>query len=508
MRIGNILNKLKGAMQTMRDGKEFDKAVWEQNALSSEMETAIDLWGRMYRDEAPWLKKAAPGDPAAVSSLGLPSFIASEKARMAVLELKTKISDPNVADKSGDMEHAVRAAYLDEQYQTLQKDIRRQLEYGIAKGGLVIKPYVQESGESYVFGFDYVQADDFKPIAFDASGNMTEAVFFQRKAEKNIVYTKAERHILEGNTVTVQNKAYKLTKQTGSKANGGMGTEIPLSTVAEWSALEPETTITGVDRLLFAYFKMPDANTVDEYSPLGVSGYSRAVDLIRKADEQYSRLLWEFEGGEMAVDVDRDALKFTEAPDGRYHTMLPRSQERLFRRVDLNSEDSYHVFAPPLRDASYLNGLQSILMRIEDVCALSRGTLVDVSAEARTATELKILKQRSYAANADIQAALESALRDVVYIMDVYCDLYKIQPKGEYEVSFEWDDSILVDVDTELSHRIILMQNGICGKVETRMWYTGETREQAEQALREIFEEDRRFALENVEEEAGGEMFD
>ena len=80
-------------------------------------------------------------------------------------------------------------------------------------------------------------------------------------------------------------------------------------------------------------------------------------------------------------------------------------------------------------------------------------------------------------------------VRMLLYAADVYCTLYQITPEGKYEVSFEWDDSILVDVETELNKRITLMQNGITSKLENRMWYFGETEDQARQALAKIQEE-------------------
>jgi hypothetical protein len=73
--------------------------------------------------------------------------------------------------------------------------------------------------------------------------------------------------------------------------------------------------------------------------------------------------------------------------------------------------------------------------------------------------------------------------------MNVYADLYSITPPGEWDVSFEWDDSIIVDVDTELEKRILLMQNGLASKVENRMWYFGETERQALEALAKIDKE-------------------
>ena len=165
-------------------------------------------------------------------------------------------------------------------------------------------------------------------------------------------------------------------------------------------------------------------------------------------------------------------------------------QERLYRKIDLgSSSDTYQPFAPSLRDTNYINGLNTVLMRIEDTCGISRGTLSDAADVARTATELRILKQRSYQTNQDIQKAIEAALRDTIYIMNVYADLYNITPKGDYDVSFEWDDSIMVDAGEELEKRMLLMQNGLASKVEIRMWYFGETERQAREVLAQIEQE-------------------
>ena len=85
---------------------------------------------------------------------------------------------------------------------------------------------------------------------------------------------------------------------------------------------------------------------------------------------------------------------------------------------------------------------------------------------------------------------MQNTLEDVIYIMNTYCDLYEITPPGEYDVNFEWDDSLIVDTDAELEKRIVLQQNGIVSKVENRMWYFGETERQAQEALIKIAKEE------------------
>lgn len=574
----HIWNKIKEIVQSMLPKKSIENVLHITPCVSDRMADAIQLWSDMYEGNSPWIKEPTYADPVRIVSLGLPALIASEKARMVTLEMKSEISVPmkqvdissttsqeskvtsgedvpksdmTIANNSsvGEISPSTafktksdfvptgpteRAEFLKKEYKKLQKQIRRQLEYGIAKGGLVIKPYIvmydtkvedsvndtTDSGASNhlkynksldkaEIEFDFIQADRFFPLSFDANGKVIEAAFIQTKVDKakERVYIRLEYHKLDKRTVTVRNLAFESTDMNLANSNNiksasNLGAPIKLTDVPEWASLQPVTVIEGVDRLLFAYFKMPEANTVDPYSPLGVSGYSRVIQLIKDADMQYSRLLWEFEGGEMAIDVDRDALQFVTDPKGEGYSVLPEKQRRLFRKVDLNNEETYNVFAPPLRDTSLIKGLNTIFMRIEDATGLSRGTLSDVTQqEAKTATELKILKQRSFATNADIQMSLQEALEDTVYVMDVYCTLYDVTPDGEYEVSFEWDDSIIVDSESELSKRITLMQNGLASKLETRMWYFGETENQARTALQQIDEEARQAMEQNAQAE-------
>lgn len=541
----NLVIKLKELIRTMIGSRTIQNELHVSYAISPKMETAIQTWTDLYMNKAEWLHEPDDQNPVRIVSLGLPALIASEKARTALLELESEITAPTeevevpnpdynevtpnmgMEANSDDIESEeqpmmppiptqpetiteertvgdpARAEYLESQYKKLKKQLRKQIEYGIAKGGLVIKPYVVMNTSNNSEGvdsditptvdieYDFIQADAFYPLAFDASGKITEAAFIQSKVEKNQVYRRLEYHKWENNVVTVINKAYRSNNIKGDDINSGdLGEEISLKEVPEWKDLDEKAVIKNVVKPLFAYFRMPEANTIDTSSPLGVSGFSRAVNLIRDADMQYSRLLWEYEAGEMAIDIDRDALREETDATGNSRTKMGHLQDRLYRKLDLGSDsDTYYPFTPSLRDTNYVQGLNTILMRIEDVCGISRGTLSDSADVARTATELKILKQRSYQTNADIQQAIEDALRDVIYVMNVYATLYEITPEGEYEVSFEWDDSIMVDINEEINKRITLMQNGLTSKLENRMWYFGETEQQAREALAKINEE-------------------
>lgn len=469
-----LLNWLKGVVKRMISPTDIANIFNINPAISSTMRDSIEKWASMYRNEPSWKSDT-------VQTLGIPAMIASEKARMATLEMQVKIT--------GDSD---RGQFLKKQFEDkFLPKIRESLEYGIALGGFVTKPYVVNGPNGYEIEFSFVNAEHFYPLSFSPTGKITEAAFVDRILSKDVVYSKLEHHkLLPDNKVQVSNFAYKKDSTSGVYAPNDteLGTPIPLSEVPEWANLAPTVTLDGMNTLLFAYFKMPQANHIDLDSPLGVSGFSRAEDLIKDADKQYSNLLWEFEGGQMAVDVDRTAFNIFKTKDGKEHYELPKLQDRLFRRnLDLGDDNFYNVFAPQLRDSSILNGLNSILKHIEDVCELSRGTISMVEfTEARTATELKIVKQRSYAANRDVQKELERVMQKVFYIMETYCDLYSIVPAGKYEVAYSWDDSIIVDKDAERQIDLLDVQAGLLSKVEYRMKWLGETEAQAEEVLAKI----------------------
>lgn len=457
-----LLDSIRQVVRKIFPKKSIQEAMNIDIPINDEMIRAIDLWGKMYEDKAPWLDEN-------IKSLNLASAIASELARLTTLELKSEIT--GTKDKYGKATSNKRAEYLNKQYQNVIKDIRRTTEYAAAKGGLIFKPYID--GES--IAVDYVQADEFLPVKFDSSGNIIAVIFTERLRKGNKTYTRLEYHDLLNEGYYISNTAY-----ANESGDDTLGYQVPLTEVDEWADLEPEALITDIERPLFSYFKMPIANTIDTRSPLGVSVYARAVNLIKEADRQYSRILWEYEGSELAIDVDITLLdKNNELPEGK---------KRIFRKLDTGEDGFYEPFSPNIRDESLFNGLNKLLQRIEFACGVAYGTLSDVQLVEKTAEEIKTSKQRSYSTVVDIQKNLEIALTDLVYAMDIWTTLGDLAPKGGYEISFEFDDSLVVDAQSE---QAILLQEVASGLIKPEMYLMrryGVTEEQAREMLPSVNE--------------------
>jgi A118 family predicted phage portal protein len=447
-----ILIWIREVLNKMINTSSVKSALHVDVAITPLMVDALQLWSLMYVNQAPWLNDD-------IKSLQLPAAIAAEISRAVTIEMDFEISG------------SPRADYLYEQMEIATKNIRQMVEFGIAKGGLMIKPYVK--GEYLCV--DFVQADQFYPITFDASGKITSCVFSDVVQRGRDYYTRLEYHAMNNLGCTIINTAFKST------APNILGNPVPLSSVDAWADLEPEATITGIDKPLFAYFKFPLANNIDPTSPLGVSAYARAVDLIEQADKQWSNFLWEFKSGERALYVD--TLAFGKDASGK--PILPN--KRLYRTlsggVQLGQDDMFHEWSPTLREVNILNGLDAILKKIEFTCGLAQGTISDPNTVALTATEIKMSKQRTYATITDTQSALEDALEQLLYAMDVWATLGNLAPMGLYDAVFYFDDSIVADHDTTFAQSTQAVGLGVMSKVEFRMVNYGETEEIAKKYI-------------------------
>lgn len=442
-----IRNWLKKVVNRLLPKQNITQALQVDTQLSAPMAGAIDLWARLYTGKPPWLWDARGNRDDSVQTLQLPATIAAKVAKLVTLEMQTEVSG------------GARARFLEAQLAPVLHSIRRYTEYACAQGGLTLKPYLTGEG----IAVDLTTAEYFYPTAFNSRGEVTGAVFAERITGENRYYTKLEYHSLTGNRCQIINRAY------ASRDPDALGAEIALSEVEAWADIQPEAVIEGVSRPLFAYFRIPQANTIDPSSPLGVSVYARAVELIRQTDLQYSRILWEYQGAELAIDADLSAL--TLGADGTPRG-LPARNKRLFRNLGLSAGDGadlYKVFSPAIRDASLYNGLNKQLQQIELACGLSFGTLSDPQNVDKTATEIKSSKQDMYATVCDIQKALKDALEGLLYAMDVWTTLGGLAPAGTYESRITFKDSVTADEQTDMLMDMQLVTAGLLQPWEFRV---------------------------------------
>ncbi len=411
-----------------------EEALKVKTAVSNEMDRAMNLWLKIFTNNAPWLKED-------VKSLQLGASIAEEFARLITLEMKSEVTGSKRAD------------YINGVYQEVLEKLKSELGLYNAVGGGFFKPYIKGNK----FYIDYVPQTDCKPLKFDNAGNITSIVFSSQIVKGEKIYTRLETHTLEDTDYIVENKVYVTSTYNSSM----LGKQTSLNEVSEWSDLSERVVIQDIERPLFAYYKVPLSNNIDPKSCLGVSVYNKAIDSIRKADIQAARLDYEYESAERSVYANIDALR---------HEDGTAKRSKIVKTLDVQDSNFYEEFSPSVRDEAFIRGENKIKQEIEFQCNLAYGTISDPQAVDKTATEINASKQRSYSSISQMQNSLEKALKHLVYILDVYCDLYELCPAGEYEVSAEWDDSIIVDTESEQRIRLQETNLGLGSKLDYLCW--------------------------------------
>lgn len=479
--------------------KTLEGLLRSQTIISSKMVEGIKLWTDMYLDTPPW--KGEKG--LETQTQNLPAAVAREFARLITQESTISVSGGGSVDEEGNAGNGERGAFINEQLQRFLRYFPSKVEMYCAKGGMAIKPYI--SGGDVILSL--YTADRFYPTAYDTNGDISGAVFVEQMRKGEYVYTRLEWHDMKynvvvpkpetregepdsaepekGNLYTVRNQAFRserLTSYTQDnefdmlKCKTPLQDEVQLETIPEWSDMEPEITIGGLEAPLFVYIRVPNANNIDTYCPLGVSVYSLAVDVIREADRQYTRCIDEYALKEAAIHASSEFFKLNRQGE----PILPEGKERVYRALDDDGEKPiFQDYSPNIRDTSFFNGLEEKKREIEYLCGLAYGTLSKNQNMAKTATEIKMSKQRSYSTVNAMQGEIGQGLQKVCGVINALADLYELSAAGDYELTCTWGDNVLEDTDTEYTRRLQLAMSGMLRKSLFVAWYFGCSEEDA-----------------------------
>ena len=467
-----IKNIWKGGIKMIPNILQQDNQVSYSSVGTELMTTKIAEWLNLYLTSC-YSTKSEETDEC-TSTMGLYASICAEMARLVTQELVFHVIDPEKEEQKG-----TRAEFLSETMEQFLERLSIYTEYALAGGGIIFKPYM-ESEKS--IAIDCSLANDFFPLAFNSAGEILACKFVEHKKYLNKFYHRIETHKLEDEGLVVTNEAWVSNRQEAK------GKRCKLSEVPEWSNLSEETVIKGVDSMLFSYFRIPLGNCIDINSPLGISVFARATQLIEDAEKQWERYNWEFEATEVAIDVTKDY--FVQSRHGV--PMVPKRRERLFRQSNLDSDDKNEAikyYNPQIREAELKAGLNTMLQRIEFNVGFAYGTLSDPLVVDKTAEEIKASKQRSYSTVSHIQMSLDKALKKLVKALNTYADLYELAPDGDYTVNATWDDSIIIDAEKERARDKDDVRNGILQKWEYRVKWYGESEDIAKQRVSETLSE-------------------
>ena len=355
-----------------------------------------------------------------------------------------------------------RVELLDRTTQSMWKKAKKITSMGFGYGGVVLVPYVK-NGKIY-----YNIVSQSRVTIDETEGeNITGATIIADKKTINkgignskTYYRLTNYRVRNGNIEITQ----KFTDENGHE----------VAVPDFWKNIELKKVITGVDRALFGYIKSPINNrkTDDKYGVPITYGCDSTIAEIKDTMKQLYR---EYKLKETFVGADSTMF------DGKDRLPL----NGLFKKIDSGDDTFFEVFDPAFRP--YTERLQELFKRLEHEIGTSAGILSEVTTANATATEIKRSMYDTFTIVDDMRSNIEKGIEDFLYSANVLANAYNLTPQGEYELSFDWDYSLLEDGATTWNQLTTAEAKGIVSKVEVRQWLKpDETLEDAQKAIEEI----------------------
>lgn len=323
----------------------------------------------------------------------------------------------------------------------LEEKKQAAMQLALVGGECYIKPCPLGAG----FSFTLIPRDRVLVFGRDERGEVTDMGTAERWTEGKYYYTLLERRSLDRDgLLNMENKLFRsLNAQS-------LGSQVSLKSVSRYAQLPEKFRFPEpMDGIGLVRLKTPILNCVDG-SGDGVAVFAPAVGLIRTIDENEAQLSGEFKRGQSRVILSADMLR-----DGAL-------QDDLFVGLDEDPDRlGITVFAPQLREQSYLARKQEILRNIESVIGLKRGMLSNANMDERTATEIAASAADYNLTVMDFQQMWERSLHKTMALCAVLARLYGLPMPQDSAVTVDWGNGVLYDEEKTWAGYLQMVKEGL-----------------------------------------------
>lgn len=445
-------------------------------AISSYQEHLVDVqrWINIYEGKPYWSSEAV---------------VSREKAAAAISLLTNKVTSEFESEIVPKKKSSKRAKIANKAYGNLVEKTADYLESLMVTGSGVFKVFVSRGK----VGVDFYPAHRIIPIRFDEFGDLVEVYLLDRARVDNKIYTKIEHHKFDDVLYTIKTSVHK---GEGVSASGKLTDKVDFSTVSQWSKVTPVVNLENALMPAFLYVKTPYVNNNSISSEYGVSVMSKAEQYLRDYDVRYAEYNTEFEHAESIVFVPKKYME----PNPDPNATDPSFKSKLFTKLHGdnmdNSANRIDEWAPAIRNVNYEQSLEVILRNIEFNFGLAYGEMSQSSEVAKTATEVRASKERSYATVRSyhklIKTTYETLADMIVYRIGVFSPFLGVEEDDltSYEVTFYFDDSVAMDVGGYAEKKMAEFSAGIITKEFYLKEVYGMTEEEIKEATGAVDEVD------------------
>lgn len=343
---------------------------------------------------------------------------------------------------------------------SLEERKKEAVQLALTGGECYVKPCPTGMGFSYTL----IPRDHILIFARNSRGEPTDVGMVEKSTLGKYYYTLLERRTVDAQGIlTIRNRLFR----SGSSEN--LGTETQLSEHPQYRDLAKVSRY-PLGSVGIARMRTPMVNCVDG-SRDAVAVFAPAVQLIQAIDENEAQLMGEFHRGQSRVFLSRDLLD----RDGKL-------TEDLFVGLDEDAQSvGMTIFAPQLRQQSFLERKQEYLRNVESVVGLKRGMLSDANMDERTATEIAASQADFTLTVMDFQSMWQEAVEKTMALCAALARIYGLPGAQDVAVQFDWGNGVLYDEEKIWQGYLQMVKEGLIAPEVALGWRFGMEAETPEQ---------------------------
>lgn len=323
---------------------------------------------------------------------------------------------------------------------------------------------------------NYLSAQQIIPLSIH-DGVIVEAAFASEEISKGMPHLYLELHEIE------EDGTYQITNYYFRTANGTMDQEpLPSGIAPVWH--------TGSPYPLFAIVSPNAVNNIEHNNGMGMAVYADALDALQGVDLAFNNFCRDFYLGGKKVFYNKSLIRHVSDGHGNTTTIAPDDvAQQLFMQMDgdaadLDEKELIYEFNPALRVAENKDGVQAMLDYLSFKCGLGTKHYQFNAGSVVTATQYMGDKQELIQNAAKHYIPVEAALKTVVRAaLWVGREVMGAPVDPETAVTIQFEDSYIIDKESERERDRQDVRDGFMQKWEYRMKWYGEDEKTAKKMV-------------------------
>lgn len=309
---------------------------------------------------------------------------------------------------------------------------------------------------------DFITADKIYPLAF-SGGCITECAFASRMLIYGEMHTYLNIHVLEDGCYVVKNALFNERTQKRAPLPPGV----------------METFYTHSADALFQIITPNIANNLCPDSPMGISVFANAIDVLEGIDLVYDSYQNEFRLGKKRIIVPLSMAKIEMEQQGELLPVFDDNDTEFYAFSGAGPDDfSITEINMNIRSDAHEAGLQRNLDLLTDLCGLGSSKYRYSTGTIKTATQIVSEQSDMFRNLKKHELVAERAIRDLVRAV-----LFLSGEDPEADITVNFDDSIIEDAETISARAIVEKQNNIIDAAEYLSRVYKMPRQEAEQKV-------------------------